>query len=344
MNLSELQYRLGAANIAAEPHEVRLGRRDLGRMLVVNRKQKSQTHSYVSFLPQFLQEGDVVVLNDSKRIPGVLKTRTRLQNAQVELRFTQLDEQTKRVGLARAYPTHLLSTGTELISTSGHMLRITASQIGPHNLYRIESQTAIDEVLKSSGLPITSFFYTGYWDLEHYNNFYACKEGSVESPMAGLHFTPELLERIRFRGIRICFVTLHVIGSWLPPLGNDMSAHIMSEENFFIPEETSEAIYTAGASGGRVLAIGTTVVRTLESAAVDNGTVRSGTGKTSLCISPGYQFKAVDLYFTNFHPSGSSLILLDAAFCDRDLLLQSYESARDAGYLFFEFGDAVLYM
>jgi len=341
MRLSEFQYTLGPENIACEPHEVRLGRRDLGRMMIVDRKERRQSHSYVSSLPDILQPGDVLVLNNSKRIPGVLKARTVAEEAQVEIRFTAVESE--YVGFGRLYPLHFVRQGARLHIAGGVTLTLDEINIGEHHLCQISSDAPLPDILKKAGLPITSFFYTGYWNLENYNNVFATEEGSLESPMAGLHFTPELLKAIEHRGIAISFITLHVVGSWLPPTSDDASECIMAVERYCVPESTAQAVHKARKRGGRVLACGTTVVRALESAAIEDGTVRAGEDNTSLRISPGFKFQVVDMYFTNFHPSRSSLILLDAAFCDFDLLQHSYEVARSSGYLFFEFGDAVLY-
>jgi len=342
MRLSEFKYALGPENVACGPHEVRLGRRDLGRMMIVDRKQRRQSHSWVSSLPDVLQRGDVLVLNNSKRIPGVLRARTVDEGAQVEIRFTAIESEC--VGFGRVYPQHFVRPGARLRITSGGTLTLQETNIGPHQLCRVHSDVPLSEALKKAGLPITSFFYTGYWNLENYNNVFATEEGSLESPMAGLHFTPELLKEIESRGIEIRFLTLHVVGSWLPPTSDDAAECAMSLEHYHVPESTAQAVRKARESGNRVLACGTTVVRALESAAMEDGTVNAGEQSTSLRISPGFKFRVVDLYFTNFHPSRSSLILLDAAFCDSELLLHSYEVARASGYLFFEFGDAVLYM
>lgn len=341
MRLSEFHYTLGPENVACEPHEVRLGRRDLGRMLLVDRKQQRQSHSYVSSLPDLLRPGDVLVLNNSKRMPGVLRARTVDEEGQVEVRFTALESE--RVGLARVYPQHFVRPGARLRVAEEATLTLQDTDIGEHQLCRIISDMRLSAILKNIGLPITSFFYTGYWNLDNYNNVFATEEGSVESPMAGLHFTPELLQAIEARGIEIRFLTLHVVGSWLPPTSDDAGECLMAVEQYVVPESTAQAVEQARSRGCRVLACGTTVVRALESAALEDGTVHAGKATTSLRISPGFNFRVVDMYFTNFHPSRSSLILLDAAFCNPDLLLRSYEVARSAGYLFFEFGDAVLY-
>lgn len=343
MQISNLSYTLRPENIACEPSEVRLGRRDLGRMMVVDRKQRKRHHSLVLNLPEWLSRGDVLVLNNSKRMPGVLKGRILDQSAQVELRFVGLEND--YVGLCRAYPSHFIQEGAQIGTADGNVLGVTETGIPPYDLCRVESRSiSLKDCLHSIGLPITSFFYNGYWSLENYNNFYATEEGSLESPMVGLHFTPELLQTIRSRGVDVAFITLHPEGSWLPFIEEDISFHKMQFEEYVIPAQTARIIAEARRRQKRIFACGSTVVRTLETVAQDDGTVKSGSGRTNLYISPGFRFRVVDAYFTNFHPARTSLMVLDAAFCDPELLLESYRIAVRKGYLFYEFGDAVMYL
>jgi S-adenosylmethionine:tRNA ribosyltransferase-isomerase len=341
MNIDELQYDLKPENIACEPPEVRLGRRDLGKLLVVDRTAKRLHDSHMFEFTKWLEPGDVIIFNDSKRIPGVLKTKTLCEGAQIELRFAGLEEE--NVGICRAYPPHFVKENTILKTRDGRRLRVIETDIPPHNLCRIESEDEdLASSLKSAGLPITSFFSLGYWKLENYNNFYAKKEGSIESPMAGMHFTPELFSSIKNKGCEIGFITLHSVGSWLPFLEDDLKDHQMLGETYELPAETAKMIESARKRGARIIACGSTVMRTLETVG-RNGSVTASEGKTDLYISPGYQFKIVNAYFTNFHISRSSLMVLDASFCDVELLKKSYQHASQAGYLFHEFGDAVFY-
>lgn len=340
MRLAELDYELGPENVATEPREIRLGRRDLGRMLVVERATGKFHDSAVWDLPGWLQSGDLLVLNDSKRLPGVLKVRTR-RGAQVELRVTRL--QAGAEAIVRAFPAHFIRPGTVLTSRSGHDLVVSRVGIGRHGLCEVRSSCPLGPLLEADGLPITSFFYSDYWEIEHYNPVYAKASGSVESPMAGLHFTTELLARVESAGVRVAFLTLHVVGSWLPFHGDTTEDYEVQIEPFSIPETALAAYEDTRRGGGRVVAVGTTSVRALESAAISRHTLERQ-GESDLLISPGHQFRAVDAYFTNFHPARSCLMALDAAFCDRDLLLAAYRHARENGYLFNEFGDAIFFV
>lgn len=341
MRLEDLSYALGPENIAGEPREVRLGARDRSRMLVVNRASGAIDHSRVLELPRWLAPGDVVVLNDSKRLPGVLKTRSDA-GAQIEFRLTELTGE--RSCIARPYPTHFVAPGLLVYTAGGAALTVGEVGVGPHGLCTLSADADLVPLLKHDGLPITSFFYRSYWNIEHYNPIYAGEEGSLESPMAGLHFSEGLVEALETRGVRVVRITLHVVGSWLPFVGGDLDHHRAQPERYLIPAETAREIAAAKAAGKRIVAVGSTSVRTLESAALPDGRVPAGPGVSTLFLKPGSEFRAVDAYFTNFHPAQSSLMVLDAAFCPIELLLNAYRKAQQAGYLFQEFGDAVLYV
>jgi S-adenosylmethionine:tRNA ribosyltransferase-isomerase len=310
-------------------------------MLIVRRDSGDIVHSTVLDLPNQLSAGDVIVLNDSKSAPGVLKTRTIPTGAQVELRIAYLDGNYRAV--ARPWPTHFVKRGLTLRSPSGTILTVTEVDIPPHGLCTVETSNPLLETLKKEALPITSFFYSSYWKPEHYHPVYACAEGAVESPLAGLHFTWRLLQMLKERGIQVVFVTLHVAGSWLPFLEDDTREHDAPPERFFIPQATAAAIEKARLERHDVVAVGSTSMRALESAAQGDRLVAEGSGLSTLFIQPGHKFQVVDRYFTNFHPSRSSLLVLDAAFCPQPILLKAYQEAIEADYLFFEFGDAVLY-
>jgi len=336
----QLTYPLRPENVACEPSEVRCGMRGLGRLLVVDRSSGAIAHSAVHDLPQWLSPGDVLVLNDCRRIPGVLHGRTP-DGAQVELRFTHLEDQ--RRGVCRIYPTHSVEVGIRITFDNRVAAHVTHSGLPPQELWRVETDgPSLRDCLVEAGTPITSFFYSGLWKVENYNPCFAAGVEACESPMAGLHFTPAILEHLRASGIVVVAITLQPVGSWLPLKEHDGQFQL-PQEPYFVPEATAQTIREARRRESRVIACGTTVVRTLESSALDDRTIRSGDGQAAISISPGYRFKVVDHYFTNFHPSSSSLMVLDAAFCDRQLLLKAYREASEAGYLFYEFGDAVFY-
>jgi S-adenosylmethionine:tRNA ribosyltransferase-isomerase len=343
MEIEALRYKLRPQNIQGTPREIRLGRRDLARMLVVNRSDGSLLDSMVRALPHLLRPNDVLVLNNSKRIPGVLKGRTAVGGA-VELRFVDLGDE-DGTGLCRIFPMHDVTLGSTLTCVDGVQVRVLEVGLTKYELARVTAVgIPLRTLLKRSGLPISGFFYEGNWSPDHLNPYYATEEGTVESPLAGLHFTPELIDAVKRAGVAIEFVTLHSVGSWLPFLERDIEQHEMWPEAFRVSDSTATAINRAKKHGGRVIACGSTSMRALESCAVQDGCVQATSGRTQLYVTPGYRFKVVEGYFTNFHQYQTSLIVLDAAFATPALVRSAYRSASRMDYAFYEFGDAVLYL
>lgn len=342
LRIEDLSYTLDPENLEGTPREIRLGQRDCGRMLVVDRANQALHDSSVLSLPKVLKAGDVLILNNSKRIPGVLCGRTELGGL-VECRFVDLnnDDQT---GLCRIFPTHDIKAGSRIALRSGGSVRVLQTGVTKYELAQIECETGdLRGTLREQGLPISGFFYDDHWSTEHLNPYYATEEGSVESPLAGLHFTPRLVKALQDAGIVVEFVTLHSVGSWLPFLEQDVSEHAMWAERYNVSEHVVRTIERAKAKGGKVVACGSTSLRALETAAA-NGNLRAGSGRTELYITPGYNFNVVDAYFTNFHQFHTSMIVLDAAFAGIDLVKEAYREASARSYAFFEFGDAVLYV
>lgn len=342
MKIEELKYTLGEKNLAPEPREIRLGRRDLGQMIVIDRQRKTQMDSNVLDLAKHFQEGDVIILNNSKRVPGILKGTLKENGAQVELQFVSLTDGDS--ALCRIYPMHHINIGTEIVCDE-YLLTVTGKDLLVNKVCEVTSKNGgLRAILKQVGLPINGFFSSKAWELDYLNPFYSNIEGSIESPLAGLHFTPELIESLESSGIKIGYVTLHSIGSWLPFLEEDIDDHVVFEEEFEMPERTAELINTAKAQNRKVIACGSTSLRTIESSSTGKGKVVAQKGVSNLFIKPGYTFNVVDHYFTNFHQYKTSLMVLDAAFCGKDLLMESIEVAKEREYLFYEFGDAVLYI
>lgn len=342
MKIEELKYTLGGEHIVAEPREIRLGKRDLGRMIVIDRNQKKQIDSFVRNLPDFFEKGDVLVLNNSKRVPGILKGHITANGAQVELLFVNLGKNDS--AMCRIYPRHYVKTGT-IIGAGADQVMVMKEGLTANDLYEVRALTdSLANVLKKNGVAINAFFSSREWTADQLNPFYSTKEGSVESPLAGLHFTPELLDTLSQKGVSICYVTLHSSGSWLPFLEESIDDHKVFEEEFEMGEVVAGVINNAKAAGNKVVACGSTAMRTIETTADEKGIVHPQKGVSGLYIKPGYQFRVVDHYFTNFHQYRTSLMVLDAAFCGKDLLMESIEVAKERGYLFYEFGDAVFYL
>ncbi|MEU7458246.1 S-adenosylmethionine:tRNA ribosyltransferase-isomerase [Streptosporangium roseum] len=342
LKIDELKYDLPFEAIEGTPREIRLGRRDAGRLLVVDRATAQLTDSFVQDIGDWFRSGDVLVLNNSKRIPGILYGRTR-RGGRVELRFVDFDGD--RAGLCVIFPMHDIDKDAIVRTDDGTDISVREVDVTDHKLCRVEAASgSLKELLARHGRPIPGFFYDGHWTCDHLNPYYATEPGTVESPLAGLHFTQQLVEDLSDAGVEICFVTLHSVGSWLPFMEEDANDHVMWSEEFHVPAETAQAIDAARSRGSRVFACGSTSLRALESAAVGDGRVKATKNRTDLYITPSYDFKVVDAYFTNFHQYHTSLIVLDAAFAGVDTVKAAYRHARDVGYRFFEFGDAVLYI
>jgi S-adenosylmethionine:tRNA ribosyltransferase-isomerase len=340
-SMAQFAYDLPFYLLEGVPREIRLGRRDLGRMLIADRATGSVSDSYVRDLPSWFRAGDVLVLNNSKRIPGVLDARTKL-GGKVELRFVELDDDDRQAGLCRIFPDHDVEAGDELRCGDGTVIEVVETGLTKYELARVRTVgPPLRQALKEVGRPIAGFFYDGHWGVDNLNPYYASEEGSVESPLAGLHFTEELVERISATGATVAFVTLHSVGSWLPFLEDTAEDHVMWAEQFRVPQETADAVNEAHRAGGRVVAVGSTSMRSLESATGPDRVTHATHARTSLYVTPGYDFRAVDAYFTNFHQQQTSMIVLDAAFAGTELAAAAYRHAVAANYGFFEFGDAV---
>lgn len=342
MNIEDLRYTLGGENLVAEPREIRLGRRDLGRMIVADRQKKEYIDSFVLKLPNYFEEGDVLILNNSKRVPGVLKGNIIINGGQVELLFVNLGKD--NAAMCRIYPTHHIKIGTT-IKFGKDTLEVTKEGLTINNLFEVRSITdSLKNILKKNGVAINAFFSSQEWLVEHLNPYYSTIEGSVESPLAGLHFTPELLAALEKKGVKIGYITLHSSGSWLPFLEENIDDHEVFEEEFEMSEETALLINYAKIKGKKVTACGSTAIRTIESSSNNENVIVPQKGMSQLFIKPGYKFKIVDRYFTNFHQYRTSLMVLDAAFAGTAFLMKTYEEAKERGYIFYEFGDAVFYV
>ena len=342
VGIEDFHYVLLPENIEGTPREIRLGRRDLSRMLVIDRAACTQIHSMVCELPRWISKGDVLILNNSKRIPGVLKGRTAVGGL-VELRFVDIEGE--QAGLCRIFPMHDIKLGSVIALQGGGSIKVIELGVTKYELARVQAENdSLRQFLRSQGLPISGFFYEGHWTAGQLNPYFASEEGSVESPLAGLHFTPELVRELESAGIEVCFITLHSVGSWLPFLEKRVVEHKMWPEYFSIPDATAAAIRRARARGGKVFACGSTSLRALEAGATQGREVAAMSGRTDLYITPGYEFRVVDAYFTNFHQYQTSLIVLDAAFGGGEIVMNAYREASKLHYSFYEFGDAVLYI
>jgi len=353
LKTSDFDYNLPPELIAQNP----LQKRDESRLFCYDRKNDKIEHRSFRDLPEILQAGDMLVLNDSKVIPARLHAKIDLghtpKNEQEKTQTTTKNEIflikkiTDSAWEALVKPGHRLKKGVKLIFSKnlkgvveneleGGMRVISFSLSGAELSHEIENigETPLPPYIKhSSARP------------EQYQTIYAQKDGSVAAPTAGLHFTPEVFARLKKRGIDILKVTLHVgWGTFAPVKSELITDHKIHSEFFEIDKETAEKINLAKKEGRRIIAVGTTSVRVLESSADENGLLQAHTGETRIFIYPGYKFKCVNGMITNFHLPKSSLIMLTAAFLGREKNLEIYQEAIAQKYRFFSFGDACLFL
>jgi len=347
---SDYDYDLPEALVAHAPLE----RRDASRLLVLDRASGAFAHRKFRGWPALLRRGDVVVLNDTRVVPARLLGRKRGSGGRVELLLVRPDADVDASG-ALCGPADALSwvclgqaskglrpgAVVELEGGSATVL----SALGEGELrVRFQTEGSVGELLEKSGkVPLPPYVAREPTadDRTRYQTVYARADGSVAAPTAGLHLTAETVAELEARGVERRFVTLDVgPGTFLPVRGEDESTHRMHRERYHVPQETAAEVNRARGEGRRIVAVGTTVVRTLESA-VDGGTVRAGTGSSQLFIRPPYPFQVVDALLTNFHLPRSTLLMLVAAFAGRDRVLAAYRAAVAERYRFFSYGDAM---
>ena len=338
MKTSDFDYHLPPELIAQHPLE----RRDQSRLLLLDRATGRVEHHVFHELPDLLRSDDVLVFNESKVIPTRLYGRKSTGGRVECLLVRQLDAATweamTRPGLRR---------GQEVAFGAGPDLRARVLDVEPDGLRHLAFD-ASGEALRSAiwrlgEMPTPPYVHERISEPERYQTVYAREEGSVAAPTAGFHFTPELLERLRARGMELEFVTLHVgLGTFQPVKAEEIAEHRMHSEYCRVPPDVAERLTTAREAGRRIVAVGTTAVRTLETAADESGRIRPFVGETRLFVYPGYRFKAVDAMVTNFHLPKSTLLMLVSAFAGREHILAAYEAAVADHYRFYSFGDAML--
>ena len=347
LKTSDFDYELPAELIAQYPTE----QRDAARLMVLDKETGEISHRVFRDITEYLRPGDVLVINDSKVIPARIygkKIREDMtEGADCEfllLRQRSLDlwetivRPGKRLkeGARVRFGGGLLEAVIEDVTEEGNrIVRFEYDRTNGKNLYSI-----LDEIGK---MPLPPYITKELENNSDYQTVYAREEGSAAAPTAGLHFTEELLEKIRAMGIEIAPVMLHVgLGTFRPVKADQITDHVMHSEFFTVTEESAEKINRARKNGGRIVAVGTTSCRTLESASDDNGIVHAMCDDTGIFIYPGYRFKAVDALITNFHLPQSTLIMLISAFANREIVMNAYETAVKEKYRFFSFGDAML--
>lgn len=350
MNISDFDFELPEELIAQHP----LGRRDASRMLVVNRSAGSWLDGSFAEFPAELREGDAVVVNNTRVFPARLVGRREPTGGRVELllvrRRVEFEGEAWEV---LAKPARRLEAGARVAFGDGRLAAETlaATEDGAGRVVRFDADGDFAALLEEFGrMPLPPYIRRDSDDLasaeedrERYQTVYAAAPGAIAAPTAGLHFTPQVFDELRARGVRTCEVTLHVgYGTFAPVRADDLSEHRVAAERFEISEGAAAEINLTRQTGGRVVAVGTTTVRALESAVDEGGRVRARRGETGLTITPGYRFRAVDAMLTNFHLPRSSLLVLVSSFAGRELVLGAYRHAVAARYRFYSYGDCML--
>ena len=339
MRTSDFDYELPKELIAQDP----LADRSASRLMVLGRQDGSLAHRHFSDITEYLKEGDCLVLNNTRVIPARLHGVRQETGGQVELLLL------KRLGgdvwetLAR--PGKKCRTGTKLVFGDGLLLAEVEAVLEDGNRrIRFSYEGVFEEVLDRLGeMPLPPYITHRLQDKNRYQTVYARHDGSAAAPTAGLHFTPELLAQIRDKGVTIAELTLHVgLGTFRPVKAEEIADHHMHSEWYELGADAADRINRAREGGGRIIAVGTTAARTLESVADEQGRVRKQSGWTDIFIYPGYVFRCVDGLVTNFHLPQSTLLMLVSAFAGREHVLAAYEEAVRRRYRFFSFGDAML--
>jgi S-adenosylmethionine:tRNA ribosyltransferase-isomerase len=344
-DLAQFDYALPPDRIAQEPAEPR----DSSRLLVLDRASGALGDACVADLGQYLRAGDCLVLNDTRVLPARLLGRIVGTARDAEVLLVHPIDPGGQEWAALLRPARRCPVGTAIILGDGAArATVTAREPLGRARLQLDSPDSVDALLEAHGLPplppyIRRYRKPGGEDWARYQTVYATRPGAVAAPTAGLHFTGELLADLAARGVEIWRVTLHVgPGTFRPVRAERVADHRMDAERFEVPEATAAALTRARREGRRVVAVGTTTVRALETAAHPDGSVAPGTGWTDLTILPGHQFRAVDALLTNFHLPRSSLLLLVSAFVGRERILRAYAHAVAAGYRFYSYGDAML--
>ncbi len=332
LRTSDFDYHLPPEAIAQHP-----GERGESRLLVLGRTTAERRFAE---LPDLLDPGDLLVVNDTRVIPARLRAR-RPTGGRVEILLVERQGSASWWCLLR--PGRRLPPGAPLAVEDGPSARVEERADGR---FRLTFEQPIEPLLKEIGeTPLPPYIDRPVEprDRERYQTVYAARPGAVAAPTAGLHFTPALLTALERRGIRQASLTLHVgPGTFRPVKAENPEEHVMDAERFEIPEATAEAVAATRRNGRRVVAVGTTVVRSLETAATSDGLVAAGAGRTGLYIRPGYGFRVVDRLITNFHLPRSTLLMLVCAFAGRNRVLDAYRQAVGSGFRFYSYGDAML--
>jgi len=341
MDVNEFDYFLPEELIAQKPSD----KRDECRLLVMNRKEGTIEHKHFYDILDYLKEGDCLVLNDSKVIPARIYGIKKETGANIEFLLSKRIEGDVWETLVR--PGRRLKIGDEVVFGDGKLVA-SIEGLGDEGtrIVRFKYEGIFMEILEELGsMPLPPYIEreANEEDKDRYQNVYAINEGSVACPTAGLHWTPQLLQKAKDKGVKTAFVTLHVgIGTFRPVKVDKVEDHHMHFEEYTVSKEAADIINETKKNGGRIICVGTTSTRTIESATDENGILKAGSGSTGIFIYPGYKYKIVDCLITNFHLPKSTLIMLVSALYSREKVLEAYKIAVEEKYKFFSYGDACL--
>jgi len=332
-------YHLPGELIAQEP----LPQRDNARLLVLRRNSGEIEDGSFKQLPQYLKPGDLLILNDTRVIPARLLGQRKDTGGKVELLL--LKRLTEEKWEALCSPGRRVKPGVVLIFGDGLLeAEVLEKNSAGVRTVLFRGNRPLDDLIGTLGrVPLPPYIKKELENIERYQTIYADKSGSAASPTAGLHFTPAIFEALKSRGIDWAYLTLHIgVGTFSPVRDEYVEDHRMHSEFFELPASTAQKINLTKKNGGRIVAVGTTCCRVLETMGNDRGEVKKGRGETDLFIYPGYNFKVIDALITNFHLPRSTLLMLVCAFAGKDKTLKAYEKAVEWRYRFYSFGDAML--
>ncbi len=338
MKTSDFYYELPEELIAQTPVEPR----DSSRMLVMNKQTGELEHKHFYNIIDYLNEGDCLILNDSRVLPARIYGVKEGTGANVEFLLLRHIESKRWETLVK--PGKKAKLGAHFIFGDG-LMRCTVADITDDGsrIVDFECEGNFYEVLDKLGqMPLPPYIHEKLKDKERYQTVYSRETGSAAAPTAGLHFTKELLAKIKEKGVKIGFVTLHVgLGTFRPVKADDITKHHMHSEHYELPRETADLINETKKNGGRVISVGTTSCRTLETVAKKEGKICASEGWTDIFIYPGFKFEVLDGLITNFHLPESTLIMLVSAFAGYDNIMNAYKTAVEEKYRFFSFGDSM---
>lgn len=339
MNTSDFDFNLPEALIAQTP----LKKRDSSKLLVVDHQKKTMKDTHFDHIIDELNSGDALVMNDTRVLPARLHGEKTVTHGHVELLLLKNIQGDQWEVLAK--PAKRLKVGSHISFGDGRLKAIIKEELDHGGrIVEFSYEGIFLEVLESLGeMPLPPYIHEKLEDRDRYQTVYAKENGSAAAPTAGLHFTEELLSKIEAKGVKLVYLTLHVgLGTFRPVSVDNVEEHQMHSEFYSLSPEAAQTLKDVKANGGRIVAVGTTSIRTLET--IGNkfaGQIEADSGWTNIFIKPGYQFKIVDAFSTNFHLPKSTLVMLVSAFAGRDFILDAYKHAVDKHYRFFSFGDTM---